>query len=216
MVHFNLTVLFPVAEAGSHSALGAGRVKPIRARATGEEALTQRSQGKETRPGQVRVPFLAPPASCAFSVPHTVTSPVNGPQLLLAACRVIVCVPHLPRGLCSSPPLPHHHPPQPSQPTRDCTGCPSRPLPLLPSSPFQTVSVMVPAGNRWHVQPIFWKDFGRGTVDRCESRARAPRRVVAPQKQTIQGGPGSAGAGGALTLCIKMRPSTDVSPNTYF
>lgn len=118
-----------MAEGGSHSALGAGRVKPIRARATGEEALTQRSQGKETRPGQVRVPFWAPPPSCAFSVPHTVTSPVNGPQLLLAGCRVIVCVPHLPRGLCSSPPI---IPRSPASPPRAAQGAPPDPFHCFP------------------------------------------------------------------------------------
>lgn len=72
MVHFNLTVLFPVAEAGSHSALGAGRVKPIRARATGEEALTQRSQGKETRPRAGQSSILGPaPLVCLLCTAHS-------------------------------------------------------------------------------------------------------------------------------------------------
>lgn len=158
-------------------------MRPIRTSGRKARRHLPRGHGERrhrTWAGQGSISSSAPFLLCALeevTLPlcAAVASPVNGSRLLLKGMwGDLVCVPPALRAFHSLTTAPASLSfPRAHQGLQRASVCTSSielwtgPLPSL--SPFQITSVMVPAGNRWHAQTIFWKDFGKGTVDRRES-----------------------------------------------
>lgn len=153
------------------------------------------------------------PAVCPLSSPQTEGTQPSVLAPKWATVLLAVCTPPAQRAFrplvttpASPSPAPHTGPPGTVQgaPLDVSAGLWAGPL-LFSSSPFQTTSVMVPAGNRWHVPTIFWKAFGRGAVDRRESRARRDNEGGGTPERDGPGPPTFNGGWSCPHSAYKMR-----------
>lgn len=188
-MHCNGTVLFPVAEAWSHTAGWGPRQAAAGRRGTYPE-VTGKGDTATARAFPALLIFCCVPwrKSLTLSVLSGLACKM-GPGCSTQECGVTVRAPHPPRGFLSLASPPPHRPP--CEPCGDCRGLPSG-LPPRSSGRGHCCPCLL---SRWHHHLPRGRRFsgrasGRRPWPGVGAELRESPREAAPQKQTPRRSPG--------------------------